>query len=121
MAIIILLAIVGFLLPLPLIGYRQLHRIKPILQTLSRTNEYISFREIRAEFRRTRSAKELMRDCIAFGGFFAILLFNAGLFLYLAITRGTYAGFFFWSAVAILWGFVLVRQVLITMAKARKV
>lgn len=110
-AIIVVMAILGLSLPLPLIGYWQLHQLKPILQTLRQTNERISFREINAGLRKTTSAEEYARNCILSGFAFGITLFNAG------FSRG-YAAFLFWSAVAILLGFAMVRQGLLAMRKA---
>jgi hypothetical protein len=89
-AIIVVLAILGLSLPLPLIGYWQLHQLKPILQTLRQTNERISFREINAGLRKTTSAKEYARNCILSGFAFGITLFNAGFSLRVAITGGGY-------------------------------
>jgi hypothetical protein len=47
-------------------------------------------------------------------------MFNAGFSLDVAITRGSYAAFLVWSAVAIFWGFAMVRQGLLAMRKARE-
>ena len=60
--------------------------------------------------RKAISAKEYARNCFLFGFVYGITMFDTGFSPALAIIRGSYTASLFWSAVAILWGFAMVRQ-----------
>jgi hypothetical protein len=119
-AIIIALAFVGVLLPLPLMGYWQLYRLKPIMQTLHSTNERISFREMTEATRVATSARGYMRNSILFGFAFGMMMLNVGLSLSDAITKGRYTTLILWSVSAILFGFAMAKNGILAMRKADK-
>lgn len=119
-AIMIAIAFVGVFLPVPLIGFWQLHRLKPIVQTLRPTNERISFREITEATRVATSARGYMRNSMLLGFAFGMMMLNVGLNLSTAITKGSYTALILWSAAAILFGFAMVKNSLIAMRKVGK-
>jgi hypothetical protein len=55
-----------------------------------------------------KTAKQYTRNCILFVFLFGVMLFNAGFFFHVVISRGSYAAFIFWSALGIFWGFAMV-------------
>ncbi len=118
--IIIALAIVGILLPLPLIGLWQLHRLQPILPELRPSAERISFREIAEATRKATSASEYVRNCILCGFAFGMMMLNVGLQLSVAITKGSYAALILWSVAAILFGYAMVKNGRLAMRKANE-
>jgi hypothetical protein len=86
--IMVALALAGLFLPLPLLGYWQRHRLRPILPELRPTAERISFREITDAVRKATSASDYVRNCVLCGIAFGAMMLNVGLRLSTAITRG---------------------------------
>jgi len=115
--IMMLSGITGALLPLPLIGYWQLHRLNPIIRTLHPTSERISLREMKAARKATR-AREYARNCMLSGFAFGVMMLNVGFSLHIAITRGSYITLVLWSVAAILSGSGMVQNARLAMRKA---
>jgi hypothetical protein len=114
------LAIAGLLLPLPLLGYWQLHRLRPILPELRPTAERISFSEITDAVRKATPASAYVRNCILCGIAFGAMMLNVGLRPSLAITKGSYLDPVLWGVPAILFAFAMVNNGLLAMRKTRE-
>ena len=119
-AIIIALALAGALLPLPLLGYWQLHRLDSILRSLRPTGERISLREIGEAMRKATPAKDYVRNCMICGGAFGMMTLNVGLRFSTAISKGSYSEFVLWSVAAILFSVAMVLNGRLAMRKANE-
>jgi hypothetical protein len=116
--IMMLLAFIGILLPIPLLGYWRLHQLDPIIRTLPPTNERISFREIKEATGKATTAKDHARNSMFAGFVFGLMMLNAGVSLDIAITRGSNIQLVLWSVAALLSGFGMVQNGRLAMRKA---
>ncbi len=117
-AMMFVLALIGVLLPLPLIGIFQRHRLRPILSELKPTNERISLREVGDAMRRATSVRDYARNSMLSGVAFGMMMLNVGLQLSVAITKGKYAALVLWSVAAILFCYAMVKNARLAMSKA---
>ncbi len=107
---------------LQVFAWVQLYRLRPILAHLPQSNERISFSEMRAAARTSRSLKDLILIGASQAFLFAIALFNVGRNLGHAMAKG-HGNFnlYAFSFVAILSGWVAFTQFRLALRKAERI